>query len=142
MLFLTKYEKMNYIRDYYKIIAFDILKIRINPINNDFYVILKEIIKELYNIFEKYNKLIKCDIELYNLIFIIKINFKKNKIFDKFYTRFLITVISLNYSEIYKISILKRFIIIKLRLQTLNDTIFLYRQYIKRLKRYNQNLRL
>ena len=132
-----KYEKINYIRDYYKIIIFDILKIRVNFINNDFYIILKEIIKELYNIFKEYNKFIKYNIKLYNLIFAIRIKFKKNKIFDKFYIRLSITITLLNYSEIYKISILKRFIIIKFRLQTLNDTISLYRQYIKRLKRCN-----
>ena len=107
---------MSYIRDYYKIIAFNVFKARANFISEDFYLILKEIIKKLYNIFDKYDKFINCDIELYNLVFAIGIKFKKNKIFDKFYARFLIIIALLNYSEIYKISILKRFIIIKLRL--------------------------
>ena len=107
---------MDYIRDYCKTITFDILKARVNPINNDSYVISKEIIKELYNIFKEYDKLIKCNTKLYNPIFAIRISFKKNKIFNKFYTRFSTTITLLDYNEIYKISILKRFIIIKLRL--------------------------
>ena len=119
---------MNYIQDHCKIIIFDILKIRINPINNDLYVILKEIIKELYNIFNKYNKFIKYNIELHNLAFVINMKFKrKNKIFDKFYIRFSIIITLLNYNEIYKIFILKRLIILKLRFQIINDIIFFYR---------------
>ena len=133
---------MNYIRNHYKTIAFDILKAKIDLISDDLYVTSKEIIEKLYNIFKEYDKLIKYNAKLYNSIFAIKIGFKKNKTFDKFYTRFSATIILLNYSETHKISILKRFIIIKLRLQTLNDIISLYRQYIKRLKKYNQNLRL
>lgn len=107
---------MNYIQDYYKIIIFNIFKIRVNLINDDFYIILKEIIKELYNIFEKYDKFIKFNIKLYNSAFVIRIEFKKNKIFDKFYIRFSIIIILLNYNKIYKILTLKHFIIIKLRL--------------------------
>ena len=57
---------MNYIRDYCKIIIFNILKVRVDSISDNSYVTLKEIIEELYNIFDKYDKLIKCDIELYN----------------------------------------------------------------------------
>ena len=36
------------------------------------------------------------------------IKYIKDKIFDKFYTRFLIIIISLNYNESLKIFILKR----------------------------------
>ena len=36
-------------------------------------------LKELYNIFNEYNKLIKYNIKLYNLVFAIRIKFKKKK---------------------------------------------------------------
>ena len=106
---------MNYIRDHYKIIVFDILKVRIDLISNDSYVILKKIIEELYNIFNEYDKFIKYDIKLYNSQFVIRIK-KKNKILDKFYIEFLIIVTLLSYSEIYKISTLKCLITFRLRL--------------------------
>lgn len=85
MLFLTEYKKMNYVCDYCKIITFDVFKAKADLINNDLYVISKKIIEELYNIFDEYDKLIKCDIELYNPLFVMRMRFKKNKIFDEFY---------------------------------------------------------
>ena len=52
---------MDYIRDYYKLIAFDVFKIWVKPTNEDFYVIAKEIVNNLYNIFNNFDKIIKCD---------------------------------------------------------------------------------
>ena len=49
-------------------------------------------IKLFYNIFNDFDKLIKCDTNLYNLIIIIK--YIKNQIFDKFYIRFKVIIIS------------------------------------------------
>ena len=71
---------------------------------------MKEIILELYSIFNNYNKLIKNNILLYNPAFAIK----KKKIFNEFYTRFLVIITLLDYSESYKIAILRRFITLKL----------------------------
>ena len=118
---------MDYVRNHYKVITFDVFKTRANFINDDLYVILKEMIEELYNMFKKYDKFIKYDIKIYDPVFVIEMRFKKNKIFDKLYTRFSAIVILLGYSETYKISILKRLIIIKFRLQILNGIIFSYR---------------
>ena len=112
-MFSTKRDKMDYVRDYYKLIAFNIFKIRAESLSEDPYIIIKKIIIELYNIFGDYDKVIKYDTKLYNPAIII--NFKKNKIFDVFYARFSVIIVSLSYSEAYKIFNLKRFIIIKLR---------------------------
>lgn len=81
-------------------------------------------IDELYNIFGDFNKLSKCDTELYNFAMIIK--YIKNKTFDEFYTRFSAIITSLNYIKSHKIFILKRLIILKLRFQTLNEIKFIY----------------
>ena len=69
---------MNYIRNYYKLIVFDVFKIRAKFINTDFYIIIKKMVAELYNIFGDYDKIVKCDAELYNSIIIIR----KNEFFD------------------------------------------------------------
>ena len=142
VLFLTEYEKMDYIRDHCKIIAFDILKARADPMSDDPYVTSKEMIEELHSMFGEYDKLIKCDVELHDPAFAMGMGFKKNEIFDEFYARFSAIVASLGYSEIYKISVLKRLIITKLRLQILDGIISSYRQYVERLRRCDQNLRL
>ena len=124
---------MKYVRDYYKLIIFDIFKIRVKSINNDFYIIIKKMIAELYNIFNNYNKVVKYNAELYN--FIIIINFKKNEIFDVFYARFSIIVVLLNYNKVYKIFNLKRLIINKLRFRITNFILSLYRYFIKYLRK-------
>ena len=91
--------------------------------------------------FNDFNKYAKCDSQLYNLTFEIAI-VKKNKSFDEFYTRFSTTIAPIGYSETYKISTLKRLITYKLRIQILDDTVLTsYRQFVKRLRRINQNIR-
>ena len=67
-------------------------------------------ILELYSIFNNYDKLVKNNALLYNSTFTIK----KKKVFNEFYTRFSAIIILLNYSESYKIAILRRLITFKL----------------------------
>ena len=94
---------MNYIRDHYKFIVFDVIKARIDPINTeDSYTIFIEIIQELHSHFENFNKFILYDTKLYDPIFVIKI-IKKNKTFDEFYARFSAIVASFDYIESLKI---------------------------------------
>ena len=52
----------------------------------DLYIIFIEIIQEFHNYFNDFNKYTLCDGKLYDLAFAIK----NNKIFNQFYTRFLI----------------------------------------------------
>ena len=108
---------MNYIRDYCKLIIFDMLKIRADSLSEDLYVTIKEIIIELYKIFKDYDKLEKYNAILYNLLFNISVSKKnRNKIFDEFYARFSAIIISLRYSETHKLFVLRRFITYKLRI--------------------------
>ena len=90
-------------------------------------------ILELYNIFNNYNKLIKNNALLYNPAFTIK----KKKIFNKFYTRFSAIITLLNYSESYKIAILRRFITLKLRLRIADILLSFFRLVIKYLRKTN-----
>ena len=107
-MFLVEKDKINYIRDYCKSIAFNVLKVYIDLLSEDLYVTTKEIIIELYKIFNNYDKLEKCNAMLYNFLFNIRVSKKnKNKIFDEFYTRFLAIIISLRYSETHKLFVLR-----------------------------------
>ena len=128
---------MNYIRDYYKFIAFDVIKARINSINiEDPYTISIEIIQELHSHFENFNKFILCDAELYNSIFAIRI-IKKNKTFNEFYARFSAIVASLDYIELLKIRTLQRLLILKLRYRIIDNKPIFFRNYVKRARIIN-----
>ena len=96
-------------RDYYKDIAFNIIKTYLNINYYNLYFIIKEIIIELNIIFEIYNKVVKLDTEFYNFNFIINIKNKK-EFFEIFYIYFNVIIIFLNYLNILKIFNLKRLI--------------------------------
>ena len=55
MLYFIKRDKIKYIRDYYKKTTLNVFKIRANFINNNFYIILYKMLKELYIIFNEFN---------------------------------------------------------------------------------------
>ena len=102
-MFSVEKDKINYIRDYCKSIVFDVLKARVDSLSEDLYVTIKEIIAELYKIFDDYNKLEKCDAMLYNLLFNIRVSKKnRNEVFDEFYTQFSAIIALLRYSETHK----------------------------------------
>ena len=131
-MFSVEKDKINYIRDYCKSIAFDVLKAHIDSLSEDFYVTIKEIIAELYKIFNNYDKLEKCNAILYNLLFNMRVSKKnKNEIFDKFYTRFSATIISLRYSETYKLFVLRRLITYKLRIRVIDISSSFFRLFIE-----------
>ena len=116
MLFPTKKDKIDYIRDHYKLIIFDILKARVDPLSEDPYTTTKEIILELYSIFGDYDKLAKCNAILYDPVFGMGVK-KKKELFNEFYIRFSATITPIGFSNSYKIAILRRLIIIKLQLR-------------------------
>ena len=89
-----------------------------------YYLEVKEILYDLKDIFGDYNKESIVDTKLYNSRFLIKIkDFKK--IFNMFYTRFIITIILIVISKRKKISYLRRLIIFRLKYRFLNFLIFI-----------------
>ena len=82
VLFLTEKEKLDYIRDHCKAIAFDVLGARADPLSEDPYITIKEMISELSSMFGDYDKLAKCSATLHDPAFAMK-----TKAFDNFYTR-------------------------------------------------------
>ena len=88
---------------------------------------------ELNVIFETYDKIIKFDVELYNLNFEIKVKEKK-EIFKTFYARFSAAITFLNYFDILKISNLKRLINTKLKYRISGESFSTFRELITRLR--------
>jgi hypothetical protein len=83
------------------------IKIRANSCKNDPYSIIEKMVKNSENIFGEYNKVANCDAKVHNPKFQIgAVNIKE--IFEEFYTQFSSAVVPLNYSDIHKISLLKR----------------------------------
>ena len=129
---------MDYIRDHYKAIAFNVLKVRIDPLSEDPYTTIKEIILELYSMFGDYNKLAKYSTILYDPVFTIK----KYKVFNYFYTRFSATITPMGYSESNKIAALRRLITTKLQLRIVGiPSSTPFRSFVEQLRMIDQDLR-
>lgn len=66
------------------------------------YIFSSQLIQNLKNIFDKFNKVAKLDNFLYDFKFRMTINnFKKT--FNEFFTRFTSTIIALNFTNCHKI---------------------------------------
>ena len=101
-------------RDYYKDIIFDIIKIYSNINYHNLYSITEEIIIEVNNIFEIYDKIVKSNMKFHIINFAIGVKNKK-KSFKNFYIRFSVAIVLLDYLDIFKIFNLKRLINTRLR---------------------------
>lgn len=120
-------------RNYYKKAVFDVFKARVDLFSDEPYLIIKEIIQDLDNIFGIYNKFSIYDTRLHLLDFGIGI--KKDKTFNKFYIRFSTTIAPLGLTELQKISTLRRLLTLKLRYQITDGfTLVSYRSFINRLR--------
>ena len=84
-----------------------------------YYLRVKEILYDLEDIFNNYNKESIVDTKLYNSRFLMGIkDFKK--IFDIFYTRFTAVIALIVISKREKISYLRRLITVRLKYRFLN----------------------
>ena len=135
--FPTERDKIDYIRDHYKSLAFDVIRARADPLSEDPYTTSKEIIQELHSIFGKYDQLAKYSAMLYDPAFAIK----KKETFDHFYTRFSATIAPLSYSESNRIAALKRLITIKLQLRIAGMPATSFRSFVEHLRKIDQDLR-
>ncbi|CAF9942877.1 hypothetical protein IMSHALPRED_005269 [Imshaugia aleurites] len=94
---------------------------------------MNEMIMELNAIFEIYDKIVKSNTELHDLNFDMGLK-KKKKTFEIFYARFSATIASLNYSDILKISNLKRLINTRLRYRISEENFSTYKELMTRLR--------
>lgn len=98
-------------------------------------------ILKLNAIFETYNKVAKSNTQLHNPNFDINIH-NKREIFKSFYARFITTITPLNYTNILKISNLKRLITIRLKYRISEENFSSYQNLIARLRYITANLKI
>ena len=105
-MYIYKQDKIDYIRDYCKDIAFEVIKTEANPISVNTYLTIFEMIQNLENIFGEFDKDVKSDALLYDLKFVMAVtNFKE--IFDEFFARFTLVITPMDFTDQYKISNLR-----------------------------------
>lgn len=66
ILYISKQNKIDYIRKYYKNTTFEVIKAKANPMSTNIYLTISKIIQNLENIFSKFDKIAKSDLILYN----------------------------------------------------------------------------
>ena len=141
VLYPTEQDKIEYIRDKCKSTAFDVIKTRADPINEQPYKTAEEMIQDLHNMFGEFNKIARSDAELHDPKFAIRASDSKEN-FNSFFARFTAAVAPLNYSEVHKISTLKRLISSRLRYKVSDGTApTSYRQFVERLRQCDLDLR-
>ena len=88
ILFLIEQSRIDYIRDYCKSTAFNVIKARYLRDVPDLYTTTKEILEDLDNIYDEFDFYGKADVRLYSPDF----DMQKNEIFDEFLTRYTATI--------------------------------------------------
>lgn len=140
VLFPNEKDKMDYIRDHCKDIAFNVLRARTDPTHRNAYCTAQEMIDELHSIFGEYDvvsishaKLREPDLAM---------GAKGKETFDEFYTRFESTIAPLDYDESMKIDTLRRLIIRPMQYQVAGTQPASYRSFVKELRGCYHRLRL
>ena len=105
------------------------------------YSTAKEVLTNLENYFKTYNKISVANIKLQDPKFIMgAIN--KNEIFEEFYTRFILTIALLDYSEAVKINDLIRYIMTRLQYRLTKLKFKIFRELIEFLRGLDIDLRI
>ncbi len=98
VLFLSKLEKINYVRDHYKNMVFNVIKTRVDPTSSDLYTYIQKMIIDFHYIFREFDKVISSDAKIYDPNFKID-TINKDETFDIFYTRFYAKITLFNYNN-------------------------------------------
>lgn len=89
-------------RDDCKNIAFEIIKTKPYPTSANAYHISSKIIQDLKNMFSRFNKITKLDAFLHDPEFSIAV-VNPNKTFNKFFIRFTLAIVLLDFTDWHKI---------------------------------------
>ena len=114
MIFPTEYEKIDYIRDHCKSVAYDVIKSRADDDSEEPYQTADEMVEELDSMFGTYDKVAKSNAEIFDPKFGMGIT-KKDESFEEFYARFSAAIAPLGFTDVHKISNLKRLITTRLK---------------------------
>ena len=95
MYFIIEQSCIDYIRDYYKFIVFNVIKARCSKHNTNSYITSQEILEDLNNIYDEFDFYEKADARLYNSDF----KMQKKKTFNEFLARYTAIIALLQLSE-------------------------------------------
>lgn len=98
IIYTCNQDKINYLRNHCKKIAFGIIRAKANSTFANSYLIASKIIQDLENIFGKFNKVLKLDAVLYDFKIIIAIA-KPKKTFNKFFVEFISAIILFDFTD-------------------------------------------
>ena len=140
ILYICEQDKIDYIRDHCKDIAFEVIKAKANPISANAYLTSSEIIQDLENMFGKFDKVAKLDALLHNPEFYMAVANPK-EIFDTFFARFASAITSLDFLDWHKISTLWQTLSEQLWFKIAYGTTYtLFSQYVSRCRQCDLDL--
>lgn len=94
--------------------AFNVIKVRSNPLSRNPYTTVEEMTQDLDNMFGEFDRIGKADTDLHDPKFAMGVKDPKET-FDAFYARFSTAIASLDLTDFLKISNLRRLITKRLR---------------------------
>ncbi len=140
VLFPTERDKIGYIRDHCKSIAFEVIKTRANFRYPNPYQTAEEMITELDNMFGTYDKISESNAQLNDPKFGMGVVDKKES-FETFYARFSAAIAPLEFTDVIKISNLTGRISTRLKNKLAGQTFTAYRDLVAYLRKLDLDLK-
>ena len=140
VIFPSEYEKIDYIRDHCKSVAYDVIKSRADDDALDPYLTAQEMIDELDSMFGTYDKIAKSNAEIFDPKFGMGFT-KKDESFEEFYARFSAAIAPLGFTDIHKISNMKRLISTRLKYRISGHPFATYRELVTHIRALDMDLR-
>ena len=122
-MYICKQNKIDYIKDYCKDTAFEIIKAKANITSANTYLTSSKIIQDLDNIFDEFDKVVKSNAFLHDPKFGMAIANPKET-FDEFFARFTSAIAPLEFTDCYKISNLQKTFIKYFCFKIVDDTTY------------------
>ena len=97
-MYTCEQDKIDYIKEYCKDITFEVIKTKANLTSANTYLTTSEMIQDLENILDEFDKVAELDAFLYDPKFGIAIVNPK-EIFDKFLARFTSAIVPLDFKD-------------------------------------------
>ena len=141
ILFPSEWDKIDYIRDHCKSIVFKVIKARADPDSDNPYNIADKTIKDLDSMFGVYDPITKAESKLHNSDFGMGGKNPKET-FDEFLARFSLVVAPLGFTDLYKISNMRRLLSDRLKQKLADGTTYkTFRQYVTRYRQCDLDMR-
>lgn len=123
ILYICKQNKIDYIRDHCKDNTFEVIKAKTNLSYANTSLFVFEMIQDLENIFDEFDKVAKLDAFLYDLKFGMAITNLKET-FNEYFARFILAIMPLDFIDQYKVSNIPQILSKKLRFKMAVSTTY------------------